>query len=172
MQVPAKQKAFSLIECLVVIAIMAILSSMAMPSFKWLKEIAHQKRVIHQLHAAVLTARHVSVINETAMYICPPQKTRVTYRGLKPECGADYGSGIAVWSEEGGDWRLLKIWQWPPVRITNRRGNQEVSGHIKFNPSGLANRNITWSTCVGDRNLSLVLNRIGRPDVRSQWGEC
>ena len=172
MQVTVKQNGITLFECLIVLAIMAILSSMAMPSFNLLRDVAHQKRMIHQLHAAVLMARHRSVIDGKATYLCPAQKTMVVDMSSTPECGADYGSGVAIWSKEGGNWRLLRIWQWPRTKITNRRGNQEVSGHITFSARGLANRNITWSTCVDDRNLSLVLNRIGRPDVRSQWGEC
>ena len=172
MLVTVKQNGITLFECLIVLAIMAILSLMAMPSFNLLRDVAHQKRVIHQLHAAVLTARHSSVINGQATYICPAQRTVAIDVGSTPECGADYRKGAAIWREEGSDWRLLRLWQWPRARITNRRGNQEVSGHITFNASGLANRNITWSTCVDDRNLSLVLNRVGRPVVRSQWGEC
>ena len=172
MQVTVKQNGITLFECLIVLAIMAILSSMAMPSFNLLRDVAHQKRMIHQLNAAVLTARHRSVIDGKATYLCPAQKTMVVDMSSTPECGADYGSGVAVWSEEGGNWRLLRIWQWPRTKITNRRGNRAVSGHITFNASGVANRNFTWSTCVGDRNLSLVLNRVGRPVVRSQWGEC
>ena len=172
MLVTVKQNGITLFECLIVLAIMAILSLMAMPSFNLLRDVAHQKRVIHQLHAAVLTARHSSVINGQATYICPAQRTVAIDVGSTPECGAGYGNGVAIWREEGSDWRLLRLWQWPRARITNRRGNQEVSGHITFNASGLANRNITWSTCVDDRNLSLVLNRVGRPVVRSQWGEC
>ena len=52
-----------LIECLVVISIIAILTAMAVPSFRQLKDHAQQLQVIYQLHAAVLVARHLSIIS-------------------------------------------------------------------------------------------------------------
>ena len=172
MQLLAKHTGITLIECLVVIAIIAILMGMAVPSFQWFKEIAQQKRVIYQLQAAVLTARHRSVMTLSATYICPPPTKVSRGVGERPDCSDSYALGVAIWTEQGEDWRLLWLWQWPPMTITNRRGTQVVSAPVKFNAQGLANRNITWSTCVDERNLSLVLNRVGRPDVRSHWGGC
>jgi prepilin-type N-terminal cleavage/methylation domain-containing protein len=172
MQVSAKHTGITLIECLVVITIIAILMGMAVPSFQWFKEIAQQKRVIYQLHAAVLTARHRSIMALGATYICPPPTRVFTGVGERPDCGDSYALGVAIWTEQGEDWRLLRLWQWSPMTITNRRGNQVVSAPVRFNAQGLANRNITWSTCVDGRNLSLVLNRVGRPDLRSHWGVC
>ena len=168
----ARQIGITLIESLVVITIMAILSGIAVPSFQWLRETAQQKRVIHQLHAAVLTARHRSVMKAASTYVCPSPEAVITAVSPGPECGNDYSGGVAIWSEQEGNWELLRLWQWPRVKITNKRGTQAVDAHVMFNAWGLANRNITWSTCVYDRNLSLVLNRVGRPSVRRQWGDC
>lgn len=163
----------TLIECLVVIAIVAILSGMAAPSFQRLKEIAQQKRVILELQAAVLTARHRSVMTGSDTHICPLPRGVITGIGQRPECGDDYGEGVGIWSELDGNWRLLRQWQWSRrVRITNRRGTQIVRAPVMFNARGLANRNITWSTCVDQQNLSLVLNRVGRPHMRRHWGAC
>ena len=57
MEMSARQTGITLIESIVVIAIIGIISCLAAPSFQWLREIAEQKQVIQQLHAAVLTAR-------------------------------------------------------------------------------------------------------------------
>ena len=172
MQVWARQTGMTLIESLVVIAIIAILSGIAVPSFLWLRETAEQKRVIHQLHVAVLTARHRSVMMGITTYICPSPRLVTIDMSPSPECGDDYGEGIAIWSDRGGDWQLLRLWQWPWTSITNRQGTRAVRAHVTFSAKGLANRNITWSTCVAKRNLSLVLNRVGRPHMRRQWGIC
>lgn len=172
MQMRAKQIGITLIESLLVIAIIAILSGMAVPSFQWLRDIAEQKWVINQLHAAVLTARHRSVMMGSATHICPAPIMRTADVSQSPECGDDYGKGVAIWSEEGGNWQLLRRWQWPRARITNRRDDQTITAHVTFNARGLANRNITWSTCANGSNLSLVLNRVGRPVIRAGWGKC
>ena len=172
MEMSARQTGITLIESLGVIAIIGIISSLAAPSFQWLRETAEQKRVIHQLHAAVLTARHTSVMMGSATHICPAQIMRAADVSQSPECGDDYGKGVAIWSQEGGDWQLLRRWQWPQARIANRTGHQAVTAQVTFNARGLANRNITWSTCAKGSNLSLVLNRVGRPVVRAGWGKC
>jgi len=172
MQMRAKQIGITLIESLVVIAIIAILSGMAVPSFQWLRETAEQKRVINQLHAAVLTARHWSVMMGSATHICPAPIMRTADVSQSPECGDDYGKGVAIWSEEGGNWQLLRRWQWRRARITNRRGDRTVTAHVTFNARGLATHNITWSTCANGSDLSLVLNRVGRPVIRAGWGKC
>ena len=172
MQMRARQTGITLIESLVVIAIIAIISGMAVPSFQWLRATAEQKRVIHQLHAAVLTARHRSVMMGSATHLCPSPIRITSDVSQSPECGDDYGIGVAIWHERRGDWQLLRRWQWPRAKITNRTGHQAVTAQVTFNAWGLANRNITWSTCANGSNLSLVLNRVGRPVVRAGWGKC
>lgn len=89
-----------------------------------------------------------------------------------PPCGEDYDVGVALWSEQATGWRLRRVWQWSSKTLTNRRGNRKVSETVVFNTQGLANRNLTWSTCVTERNLSLVINRVGRPEIRRNWGVC
>jgi len=90
----------------------------------------------------------------------------------RPACDANYSEGVALWSEQAMGWRLRRVWQWSSTTLTNRRGNRKVSEAVVFNTQGLANRNLSWSTCVTERNLSLVLNRVGRPEIRRQWGVC
>jgi prepilin-type N-terminal cleavage/methylation domain-containing protein len=167
-----KHGGFTLIECLVVISIIAILTAMAVPSFRQLKDHAQQLQVIYQLHAAVLMARHLSIIEHSTALICPARAGMKIETSQSPACDENYDEGVALWSEQAMGWRLRRVWQWSSTTLTNRRGNRKVSETVVFNTQGLANRNLTWSTCVAQRNLSLVLNRVGRPEIRRQWGVC
>lgn len=167
-----KHAGFTLIECLVVISIIAIMTAMAMPSFRQLKDHAQQLQVIYQLQAAVLMARHLSIIEQSTVLICPARAGITMDTNLSPACDENYAEGIALWSEQAMGWRLRRVWHWSSTTLTNRRGNRAVSETVVFTEQGLANRNLTWSTCVAERNLSLVLNRVGRPEIRRNWGVC
>ena len=167
-----KHAGFTLIECLMVVSIMAILTAMAVPSFRKFKDHAQQLQVVYQLQAAALMARHLSIIQQTTVLVCPASVGVTVEKHHSPRCGQDYSVGAALWSKHVVGWRLRRVWQWPSMSITNRRGNRRVSEAVVFNTQGLANRNLTWSTCVSERNLSLVLNRIGRPEIRRHWGVC
>ena len=167
-----KHAGFTLIECLVVISIIAILTAMAVPSFRQFKDHAQQLQVIYQLQAAVLMARHLSIVEQRAVLICPARAGTAMEKSRSPACDENYSEGVALWTEQATGWRLGRVWQWSSTTLTNRRGNRKVSETVAFNARGLANRNLTWSTCVAQRNLSLVLNRVGRPEIRRQWGMC
>ena len=103
MEMSARQTGITLIESLVVIAVIGILSGLSAPSFQWLREIAEQKQVIQQLHAAVLTARHRSVLMGSAIHLCPSPVRLTADVSQSPECGADYGSGVAISSDNSPD---------------------------------------------------------------------
>ena len=155
-----KHAGFTLIECLVVISIIAILTAIAVPSFWQLKDYAQQLQVIYQLHAAVLMARHLSITEQSTVLICPARAGMTMDTNLSPACDENYDEGVALWSEQAMGWRLRRVWQWSSTTPTNRRGNRKVSETVVFNAQGLSNRTLTWSTCVAQRNLSLVPNRV------------
>lgn len=168
-------KGFTLIECAVAMAILAILVSLAIPSYHHIKLRAQQYSALHQLKAAVMLARHIAIFDATNMLLCPsPSTSTQSFNAplVAAKCGTNYSTGVGVWFLEPSGWLPYQFWQWDEVRMTNRRGSRAANEHIVFGEDGLANRNMTWSSCVGDANLSLVLNGIGRPVMRSQWGAC
>lgn len=175
MQLTKPQFGYTLVECLVALAIVSVLTSMAVPSFRQLHIDAQQRHVIHQLEAAVSAARHWALTEGVLATLCghdlrasPDLQTPV----LNPLCAEHYSTGAAVWLQGRQGWRLRRAWDWEEYVVRNRSGSREAGEQIVFSPGGLANRNMTWSTCAGGANLSLVLNRIGRPISRKNWGQC
>lgn len=150
---------------------------MATPSFMNLFQRAQQRSVIHQLEAAVLLARHIAVVNRAAVVVCP-------YGGIgslseltsstndQPVCAADYRFGVGLWRERRDAWMLMRVWHWPETDVMNRQASRQVHESVLYDATGLAGRNVSWSVCAGTANLSLVLNRIGRPHIRNAWGRC
>ncbi len=164
-----KMTGFTLIELSVVMLITAVLASLAAPGLAAFKARAALASDMHQLQSAVLLARHQAVIEQAVMMVCPASKA-VKSEGLY--CAGDYSNGVAVWHQHGEAWELVRIWRWSNRPVMNRQGTREVSEGVMFQPSGMSSRNMTWSMCADGANRSLVLNRIGRPSLRDDWGQC
>ena len=162
-------------ECLITLAVLSILHALALPSLSFLRDRALQLHTVDQLETAVAAARHLSVNNGTTVTLCgwsgPPGSVALQVTDF-PRCGEDYAKGVSIWVLETFGWRLYRVWEWEQRTVTNRSGSRLVSEHVVFSERGLAHRNMTWSTCANGANLSLVLNRVGRPSRRMGWGSC
>ena len=175
MKARACRSGFTVVECLITLAVLSILHALAFPSFSFLRDRALQLHTVDQLETAVAAARHLSVNNETTVTLCgrsgPPSPVALQVADF-PRCGEDYAQGVSIWVLETFGWRLYRVWEWEQRTVTNRSGSRLVSEHVVFSERGLAHRNMTWSTCANGANLSLVLNRVGRPSRRMGWGSC
>ena len=172
---PRNNRGVTLLECLVTLAVLGILMSLAAPSFHQLIMRAQQRVVVLKLEAAVRLARHTAIREGRKVLLCPMASELSFSSGadvVDLACAKDYRTGIGVWVEADNQWSLLRFWHWPRTVITNRVGDRPVTVKLQFLSNGLSNRNVTWSVCLGNQNLSLVLNRIGRPVIRKNWGAC
>jgi len=160
---------FTLIELLVVMLITTLLASMTAPALAAFKARVTLASNMHQLQSAVLLARHLAVIEQMVMMVCPAPKEQ---RRERDYCSGDYSYGVAVWRQHEEGWEFVRIWRWSNRSVMNRHGTRVVSESVMFHPSGMSSRNMTWSMCADGANRSLVLNRIGRPSLRDGWGQC
>ena len=175
MKARAYRSGFTVVECLITLAVLSILHALALPSLSFLRDRALQLHTVDQLETAVAAARHLSVNNGTTVTLCgwsgPLGSVALQVTDF-PRCGEDYAKGVSIWVLETFGWRLYRVWEWEQRTVTNRSGSRLVSEHVVFSERGLAHRNMTWSTCANGANLSLVLNRVGRPSRRMGWGSC
>ena len=112
-----KHEGFTLIECLVATSILVILTTIAVPFFRQLKNHRHQLQVIYQPQAAVLMAPHLSIVEQSTVLVCPARAAMTTDPSQSPVCDDDYAEGVALLSELAIGWRLRRIWRWSSMAI-------------------------------------------------------
>lgn len=165
----AGPRGFTLIECLVVLSVLTVMLSIGLPSFQ--SQIAERraKAGAYQLYAAMQFARSAAQRHQADVVLCPIADPAVS----RPNCGGHFGGFIAAILQLPTSQRLLRVWS-PTANVTvrNRSGSSPVTGTISWNRVGLGSRNMTLSVCSSGRNWAAVVNRLGRPRLAPNWGEC
>lgn len=103
-----KQKGFTLIELMVVIAIAAIMMAIAVPNFsEWIarrRVAAAAERVANIMRFA----RSEAVRLNKPVYVCPAKIKKDGKHNLSGNCKAsDAGSGFVVWADNDGDLKYV-----------------------------------------------------------------
>ena len=115
MKARAYRSGFTVVECLVTLAVLSILHALAMPSLSFLRDRALQLHTVDQLETAVAAARHLSVNKGTTVTLCgwsgPPGSVALQVTDF-PRCGEDYAQGVSIWVLETLGWRLYRVWEW------------------------------------------------------------
>lgn len=160
---------FTLLECLLVAAIIAIMLGIGVPSFQAQIAERRARAGAHQLYAAVQFARSAAQRYQATVVLCGTQEPL----SVLPTCGGHFGEDVAAVLSTPGNAQLLRLWA--PVRgasVANRSGSATVSGALQWDAQGLGQRNVTLSVCAGGENWSVVVNRLGRPRLVKAWGTC
>ncbi|MDG1066011.1 MAG: GspH/FimT family pseudopilin [Luminiphilus sp.] len=160
---PSRSGAFSLIELTVVLAVLAVVTSLATPSFSELIQSWRLRTEAVQMISAIWLARATALRLGQKTVLCPIQGTR---------CGGQYQEGFGIFSEEG---ILLRQYQSrPESSVSNRGGTRSATQALVWSAAGLGSRNMTFLFCAENTevNWAVVLNRVGRPRLRRGWGVC
>lgn len=152
---------FTLLELLVCLSLLALLSAMAVPSFKAQNASARAQGVAHSLMSAAMLARASAIRSAQPVMLCPAQ----------PNCSGHYESGFGVYRTTGALLRLYAVAE--GLKIGNRAGTRPADQVVAWDAMGIGNRNLTWVVCVpGGEPWAVVLNRVGRPKLERGIGRC
>ena len=163
------QQGLTLLECLVAVAIVALLSAMSVPTFRDQLSAARARAGAHQLYSMVHTARSTALLSGEDVMLCPVQHLETA----QPTCAGHFGESIALINSAGLPATLRQVWlPVGGVTVRNRAGTAVVGGTLRWDRYGFGNRNVTLSVCSGGHNWSVVVNRLGRPRLARQWGAC
>ena len=159
----------TLLECLITLAVVAILMSIGVPAFRDQLASARARAGAQQLYAAMQYARSMAQLGGSVITLCPV----IDASEKLPQCGGHFGQSIAAIEQNEENSKLLRIWSpVTGVRVTNRMGSSRVTGALHWDQQGLGRRNLTLSVCALGHNWSVITNRLGRPRLARDWGVC
>ena len=164
-----RSEGLTLLECLITLAIVAILMSIGVPAYRDQLAAARARAGAQQLYAAMQYARSMAQAHGTVVTLCPV----IDPSDTSPQCGGHFGQRLAAieQNEEGSE--LLRVWpSVAGVTVTNRTGSHWVTGALRWNEEGVGRRNLTLSVCALGHNWSVITNRLGRPRLARDWGIC
>ena len=165
------KRGFTLLELLVVLGILGILLLQAVPAMSRQLTNLTLQATARELRATIIYARLYSQRTASSVLLCPPSSNH-------PLCAPiihalPLSLQVTVRNEAGEVLRVLPLRD--GISLHNRLGKLWQSEPLVWDSIGLGTRNATLSVCsrrYQDLNWSLVINRIGRPRLVSDWGEC
>jgi type IV fimbrial biogenesis protein FimT len=157
---------FTLVEMLIVLVIIGIMTTVAVPSFSELLGRHRLAAGVNDLHAAILLARSEAVKRGTVVAVRPVQ--------------GNWANGWTVATDPDADGRLdpgeVVLLQHEALARTTRVTADTTPGYIAFGLDGESRRNnggflaATLTLCDAGKTSSLVMARGGR--VRLSKGTC
>jgi len=163
------QQGLTLLECLATLAIIAIVTAIAIPSFRDQIADAQARAAATTLYAAMQFARSTAQRRGQVVVLCP----MVEINPEQPQCAGHFGQRLGAILITDNRHQLLRVWlPTEGVRVRNRSGALPVTGMLSWDAWGVGGRNLTLSVCADDRNWAVITNRLGRPRLAEDWGEC
>ncbi|TDG12373.1 prepilin-type N-terminal cleavage/methylation domain-containing protein [Seongchinamella unica] len=174
------RRGFTLVELMVVLAVLGLLLGLGVPGFQHLQESTRIQAQVRQLMADIILTRSEAIKRNVQVVMCPSASNP----GTKPECSGIFAEGWLIFEDRDRDRRLdsgeevIRTADGLPdgLTLTNRAANRHAKELILFRPDGTSGRNRTLMICSRARpdipSWSVVMNIIGRPRMARDWGEC
>lgn len=163
MQLRLQQGGFTLVELLVVLLIIAILGSIALPNFSAWHARLESRRVSNDLLGLVNLARYEATRSRQLVTVCPLD--------INGRCSTNWNQPISVFRDPTNQRRLTdptqKIHEYRPPQSGTLTIASLTRRSLQFRPNGMTYGdlgNLTWCPNSADARLGshLVLNRGGR----------
>ncbi|PTD97156.1 GspH/FimT family pseudopilin [Pseudothauera lacus] len=161
---------FSLVEMMLVIAVMAVLAGIALPALGALQRDARLSSAANEYFAALVHARSESIRRGVRVTLC------TSTDGLACTAGTHWHGGWIVFVDgnanalrDPGE-TILSVAAGRADRLTVV-GNAPVRNYVSYVPSGTTRQSGggllmgTVTVCEGGRGRNVVVNRVGRPRV-------
>ena len=174
-----RMAAFTLVELLIVVSVLAILLSLAVPAFGRLAAAVRVRTEAGKLMSAVHLTRSEAIKRNRKVSLCPYNNE------LSPGvCSRDYADGWIVFVNpdrdrelDSGEQLLARGAGLPAgLTVSNRKGTRAADELITYYGDGSSRRNLTLMVCSsaypGIDSWSVVLNLVGRPRMARAWGDC
>ncbi|MGD9153038.1 MAG: GspH/FimT family pseudopilin [Gammaproteobacteria bacterium] len=160
--------AFTLLELLIVLTIIAIISCVAFPAYQTLVARMHAKIEIFRLYRAIQLTRSEAIKNNAIATICPGNDHL--------HCGGNWQDGYLVFIDNRGDGKVD-----PEDKLVKYFPAMHDGGVIEWNsfpkrhylqmaPSGFTNNQngtFYYTAAKGGYKISLIVSKVGRIRVTS-----
>ena len=163
MRTTSSSKGLTLVELLVVISLLALLATKAVPSFNELIQNSQRTAVISELRQFLALARRHSVMTGQIVTVCPTEPDG--------KCGRNWNGPVSMFADPGNQRTLLQGTKvnavLPPPKFGNFIVRSLSRSYFQFRPDGFIYSdlgNITWCPDSGEASLAgqLIISRSGR----------
>lgn len=152
---------FTLVELLIVLAIVSILASIAIVPFSSLLEQTRAHMIMHQLAHDIADARHRALVDQVDVMLCP--------RSANNTCGlgADWSKGWLMFRSPNHVFKIVKL-SIKPNQMTFHGFGQHHALEFRSNTLfGVSNGSFTFRLSNGEV-IQLIISKTGRSRVEKR----
>ena len=164
MKKPSKNKGFTIVEAIIVIAIFGVLLAVAAPSLTDYLNQVQSRQNTNEFLSSLLLARSEAVTRNSMVSMC------MTDSSAPQVCDSDNGwheGWIAFEDVDGDGTRDIGdelVEQHSGLDDTSVVSSVNFSDHVTYLPSGSVSSSGSFTVCVGGSSArSIVVNATGRP---------